>query len=195
MRTSVVRGTPSRTFEMPTTQCANTRGSPEQSLTPLDLSPSCQTITCRAVAKETVRSPSLYWGWPRPAWWPTNSLSNLNKNCMQWIGQHRLSTTCINFFRPLVAKQHNWTESWVNGFRMLEAYQAVGIPRWSQIKTCQPDLQAFTTVSEVTGRGSQPSKTGVCSKGDLAAGQGLAQKAGHLADQSACSTTHTAAKI
>ena len=26
--------------------------------------------------KETVRSPSLYWGWPRPALWPINSLSN-----------------------------------------------------------------------------------------------------------------------
>ena len=33
------------------------------------------------MAKETVRSPSLYWGWPRPAWWPTNSLSNLKQNC------------------------------------------------------------------------------------------------------------------
>ena len=39
------------------------------------LSQSCQTSTCRAVAKETVRSPSLYWGLPRPARWPTNSLS------------------------------------------------------------------------------------------------------------------------
>ena len=36
-------------------------------LTPWDLSPSCLTSTCRAVAKETVRSPSLYWGWLRPA--------------------------------------------------------------------------------------------------------------------------------
>ena len=36
-------------------------------LTPWDLIPSCLTSTCRAVAKETVRSPSLYWGWPRPA--------------------------------------------------------------------------------------------------------------------------------
>ena len=54
---SVVRGTPSRPFEMSTTQC----GSPEQNLTPWDLSPSCQTSTCRAVAKKTVRSPSLYW--------------------------------------------------------------------------------------------------------------------------------------
>ena len=36
-------------------------------LTLWDLSPSCLTSTCRAVAKETVRSPSLYWGWPRPA--------------------------------------------------------------------------------------------------------------------------------
>ena len=45
-------------------------------LDPWDLSPSCQTSTCRAVAKETVRSPSLYCEWPRPAWWPTNSRSN-----------------------------------------------------------------------------------------------------------------------
>ena len=45
-------------------------------LDPWDLSPSCQISTCRAVAKETVRSPSLYWEWPRPALWPTNSLSN-----------------------------------------------------------------------------------------------------------------------
>ena len=65
-----------QTFRYVETQCANTRGSPEQNLTTWDLSPSCQTFTCRAVAKETVRSPSLYWGWPRPAWWPTNSLSN-----------------------------------------------------------------------------------------------------------------------
>ena len=48
----------------------------------------------------------------------------------------------------------NWTDPWVRGFRMLEAYQAVGIPRWSHIKSCQ----LFTTVPEVTGRGSQPSK-------------------------------------
>ena len=60
VRTSVVRGTPSRPFEVSTTQCANTRGSPEQNLTPWYLSPSCQTSMCRAVAKETVRSPSLY---------------------------------------------------------------------------------------------------------------------------------------
>ena len=33
-------------------------------LFPWDLSPSCQTSTYRAVAKETVRLPSLYWGWP-----------------------------------------------------------------------------------------------------------------------------------
>ena len=72
----VVRGTPSRTFEMSTTQCANTRGSPEQTLTPWDLSSRFQTSTCRAVAKETVRSPSLYWEWSRSALWPTNSLSN-----------------------------------------------------------------------------------------------------------------------
>ena len=35
-------------------------------------------------------------------------------------------------------------------FHMLEAYQAVGIPRWSQTKCCQPALQAFTSVPEVT---------------------------------------------
>ena len=40
------------------------------------LGPSCQTSTCRAVDKETVRLPTLYWEWPRPALWPTNSLSN-----------------------------------------------------------------------------------------------------------------------
>ena len=45
-------------------------------LDPLGLSPSCQISMCKAVAKETVRLPSLYWGLPRPAWWPTNSLSN-----------------------------------------------------------------------------------------------------------------------
>ena len=45
-------------------------------LVPWGLSPCCQTSTCRAVAKETVRSPSLYWEWPLPAWWLTNSLSN-----------------------------------------------------------------------------------------------------------------------
>ena len=67
---------------------------------------------------------------------------------MQWIGQHRLSTTYIIF--SLVA-----TTGQTPGFRMLEAYQAVGIPRWSQIKSCQ----LFTTVPEVTGRDSQPSKS------------------------------------
>ena len=46
--------------------------------------------------------------------------------------------------------QHNWIDSWVRGFRMLEA---VGIPRWCQIKSSQPDLQAFTTVPEATRRG------------------------------------------
>ena len=35
-------------------------------LDPLGLSPSCQTSTCRAVAKETVRSPLLYWDRDRP---------------------------------------------------------------------------------------------------------------------------------
>ena len=139
--TFVVRATPSRPFEMSTTQCANTRGSPEQNLTPWDLSPSCQTSTCQAVA---VRLLSLYWGLPRPAWWPTNSLSN----CMQ--------ASIAYFFWPLIAycfaTQHNWTDSWVRDFRMLEAYLAVGIPRRSQKKSCQP----FTTVHEVTGRGSQP---------------------------------------
>ena len=78
---------------MSTTQCAYTRGSPEQNLTPWDLSPSSQTSTCRGVAKETVRSPSLYWELPRPAWWPTDSLSN----CMQ--------ASIAYFCRPLVAKQ------------------------------------------------------------------------------------------
>ena len=48
--------------EISTTQCANILGSPEQNLTPWDLSPGCQTSTCRAVATENVRSPSLYWG-------------------------------------------------------------------------------------------------------------------------------------
>ena len=42
----------------------------------VNLSPSCQTSKCRAVAKQTVRLPSLYWGWPRPAKKPINSLSN-----------------------------------------------------------------------------------------------------------------------
>ena len=58
---------PSRPFGLSTTQCANTRGSPGKKMTPWDLSPICLTSTCRAVAKETVRLPSLYWGWPRPA--------------------------------------------------------------------------------------------------------------------------------
>ena len=34
-------------------------------LIPWDQSPSCQTSTRRTVAKETLRSPSLYWGLPR----------------------------------------------------------------------------------------------------------------------------------
>ena len=77
---------------------------------------------------------------------------------MQWIGQHRLFFSSPTSLLFLVPKQYNKTDYWVRGFRMWEAYQAVGIPRWSQIKSCQPDLQAFTTVPEVTGRGSQPSK-------------------------------------
>ena len=38
-------------------------------------------------------------------------------------------------------------------------------------------------------------EAGVCSKGDQAVGQGLAQKAGHLADLSACPTARTAAEV
>ena len=45
-----------KTFVMSTTQCAYTRGSSEQNLAPWVLSPTCQTSTCQAVAKETVRS-------------------------------------------------------------------------------------------------------------------------------------------
>ena len=69
---------------MSTTQCANTRGSPEKNLTPWNLSPSFQTFTRQAVTKETVRSPSLYWGLPRPAWWPTDSLSNSLRIFCMW---------------------------------------------------------------------------------------------------------------
>ena len=109
LRTSVVRGTPSRPFELSTMQYTNTRGH----LTPWDLSPSCQTSTCRAVAKETVRSPSLYWGFPRPAWWPTNSLSN----CMQ--------ASIAYFFWPLVAKQTHGSACWRLITRLEYLHEAV----------------------------------------------------------------------
>ena len=45
-------------------------------LDPWNLSLSCQTSMSRAVANDTVRSPSLYRGRPRPAWWPANSQSS-----------------------------------------------------------------------------------------------------------------------
>ena len=117
-----------QTFEMSTTQCANTRGSPEYNLVPWDLSPSCQTSTCRAVAKETVRSPSLYWEWSRPpGGLQTRKVIKKNACCGSAsiaYPQH------IIFSGPTIllllgASQHNWTDSWVRGFRMLEAYQAV----------------------------------------------------------------------
>ena len=68
------------------------------------------------------------------------------------IGQLRLSTTCIFFFlaRPTPCcllrsntTQQNWTDSWLRGFRMLEAYQAVRILRWSQIKKLSVRLASF----------------------------------------------------
>ena len=74
---------------------------------------------------------------------------------MQWIDQHRLSITCIIFSGPCCLLLRQLDRPLVRSFCMLEAYQAVGISRWSQIKSCQP----FTTVPEVTGRGSQPSKS------------------------------------
>ena len=92
----------------------NTRGSSEQNLTPYDLSPRCQNSTCRAVAKETVRSPSLYWGWPRPAWWPTNSLK-IKKRYVADRPASPIYYMHFFFFGPtnpllLVAKQHNTTK-------------------------------------------------------------------------------------
>ena len=38
------------------------------------------------------------------------------------------------------------------GFHMLEVYQAVGIPQWSQIGS----LRTFITTPKANGRGSQP---------------------------------------
>ena len=113
--------------------------SPEQNLTPWDLSPSCQTSTCRAVAKEIVRSPSLYWGSPRPAWWPTNSLSN----CMQ--------ASIAYFFWPLVAKPTPGFACW-RLIRLLE-YLDEAVSHLLQ----SPRL--------LEGAHSHK-KAGVCSKGD-----------------------------
>ena len=37
-------------------------------------SPSSPTFITRVTARKTARLPSSFWGWPRPALWPTNSL-------------------------------------------------------------------------------------------------------------------------
>ena len=70
------------------------------------LNPTMQFVVvylCRAVAKETVRSPSLYWEWPRPALWPTNSLSNLKKK-MHAVDRPASPFYYLHyFFWPLVA--------------------------------------------------------------------------------------------
>ena len=36
-------------------------------------------------AKKTARSPLSSWGWPRPAWWPTDLPSNLHCHAVRWI--------------------------------------------------------------------------------------------------------------
>ena len=86
-----------------------------KNLTPWDISPSCKTCMCRAVAKETMRSPSLYWGWPRPAWWPTNSLSNLKRNACCGSASISYSQHAIFLLpdQPLVALQHSFLGPWL----------------------------------------------------------------------------------
>ena len=56
--------------------------------------------TCQAVAKETVRSPLLYWGLSRPSWWSTNA----QINCMQASIDYFFSGLLLH-----VASQHNIT--------------------------------------------------------------------------------------
>ena len=99
---------------------------------------------------------------------------------MQWIGQAGIAYPLHTLFFC---------------FHMLEAYQVVGIPRSIQIRNYPLTLQAFITAPETTGRGSQPKKPGVCSKGDRAAGQGLAQETGHLADLPPRPTAYITAKV
>ena len=61
---------------MLTLQCRNMRRSPGTTSTPWGPSPSSPTFITRVTARKTARSPSSFWGWPRPAWWPTDSPSN-----------------------------------------------------------------------------------------------------------------------
>ena len=75
-----------------------------------------------------------------------------------------------------------WTASWACGVRMLEAHRAAGIP-WATVSSL-----TYTTAPGLLEGARSHREAGVCSKGDRAAGQGLAQKAGHLADLSACTS-------
>ena len=61
---------------MLTLQCRNMRRSPGTTTAPWGPSPSSPTFITRVAAKKTARSHLSSWGWPRPALWPTNSLSN-----------------------------------------------------------------------------------------------------------------------
>ena len=60
-----------RRSAMLTLQCRNMRRSPGTTS-----SPSSPTFITRVKARKTARSPSSSLGWPRPAWWPTDSPSN-----------------------------------------------------------------------------------------------------------------------
>ena len=65
---------------MLTLQCRKMRRSPGTTRppgsTPWGPSPSSPTFITRVTARKTATSPSSSWGWPRPAWWPTDSPSN-----------------------------------------------------------------------------------------------------------------------
>ena len=65
-----------RRSRMLTLQCRNMRRSPGTTSTPWGPSPSSPTFITRVTARKTARSASSSWGWPRLAWWPTDSPSN-----------------------------------------------------------------------------------------------------------------------
>ena len=125
---------------------------------------------------------------------------------MLQIGQHRLSTTCIIFSGPTnpllhvaccEATQHNTTGQTPGSvasacWRLIRLLEYLDGARWTAVS---PTYKHLLQSPRLLKGAHSHQKAGVCSKGDWAAGQGLAQEAGHLADLSACFTTHTTAEI
>ena len=80
--------------------CAGHRAQPRP---PWGQSPSSPTFITRVTARKTARLPLSSWGWPRPAWWLTDSPSNTcvsspcRRSCCN--SRHNLSSGFF-FLRP-----------------------------------------------------------------------------------------------